>query len=97
MKAILTMLAAAWCAATPVAAQDDGYGAPGPNYYFYGPSTNYFGASGAADYAPPAYGAMPAYYGGFYGGDDWDNPPEAYDAIRQDPWHGYNDGWDNGY
>ena len=99
MKSALTLLAAAaaFSLAGPAAAQEsDGYGM-GPNYYFYGPTTNYFGQSAPA-YAPQTYGPMPAYYGGYYGGDtDWNNPPQYYDAIRQDPWHGYNDDWDNGY
>jgi hypothetical protein len=38
---------------------------------------------------------MPAYYGGYY--DDWNNPPEAYDAIRSDPWHGYDEDCYYGY
>ena len=99
MKSVLTMLAAAAAfglTAPAVAHEEGSYGASGPNYYFYGPSTNYFGAA-MPSYAPPSYGPAAAYYGGHYGDDDWNNPPQYYDAIRQDPWHGYNDDWDNGY
>ena len=101
MKSILTIFAAAGLSlAAPAAAEAQGYGA---NYYFYGPSTNYFGqaapsyAPGAysPQYAPQAYSPMPAYYGGYY--DDWSNPPEAYDAIRSDPWHGYDEDCYYGY
>lgn len=93
------MLAATLGLAAPAAALEGDYASPGPNYYFYGPSTNYFGPSAAPAFAAPSYALAyaPAYYGGYYGSDDWDNPPEAYEAMRQDPWHGYNDGWDNGY
>jgi hypothetical protein len=101
LKILWTVLAATLGLAAPAAAHP---GEGGTNYYFYGPSTNYFGSPGyaAGRYTGggygmagyPAHAPAPAYYGGYYGWDDDDNPPAAYEGLRHDPWRGYDPYWD---